>query len=157
MAGTLKRRAVLRSGLMPIFREEVKMKKLMVCVAFLSVMTFGGSAAIAGSCFSDSVVKGWIEERDRAEEYVVQVWARGGSPEQFASEVAVILSNELYMCSKCRDEGEFLKTNLHILGKGSDPKVETVPGMILERLVGREMLSPWKQFPTDKKKEAAKR
>ena len=133
------------------------MKKLMVCVAFLSVITFGGSAAIAGNCYSDSVVKGWIEERDRAEEYVVQVWARGGSPEQFASEVAVILSNELYMCSKCRDEGEFLKTNLHILGKGSDPKVETVPGMILERLVGHEMLSPWKQFPSEKRKGVAEK
>ena len=156
-ARILSRRAILRNGLMPTFRKEVRMKKLMVCVAFLSAITFGGSAAIAGSCYSDSVVKGWIEERDRAEEYVVQIWARGGSPEQFASEVAVILSNELYMCSKCRDEGEFLKTNLHILGKGSDPKVETVPGVILERLVGYEMLSPRKQFPSYKKKEAAKR
>jgi len=130
------------------------MKKLMVCVVVLLVVTFGGSAAIAGSCYSDTVVKGWIEERDMAEEYVVQVWAKGGSPEQFASEVAVILSNELYMCSKCRDEGEFLKTNLHILGKGSEPKVETVPGMILERLVGYEMLSPRIQFPSNKRKEA---
>lgn len=129
------------------------MKKLMVCVVVLWVVTFGGSVAIAGSCYSDKVVKGWIEERNRAEEYVVQVWARGASPEQFESQVAVIVSNELYMCSKCREEGEreWLKTNLHILGKSSDPKVETVPGMILERLVGYEMLSPRIQFPSNKR------
>jgi len=133
------------------------MKKLIGFGVFLVVIALSGSAAIAGSCYSDTVVKGWIEERDRAEECLVQAWARGASPEQFASRVAVILSNELYVSSKCRDEGEFLKTNLHILGKGSDPKVETVPGMILERLVGYEMLSPWKQFPSYKKKEAAKR
>lgn len=130
------------------------MKRLIGFVVFLVAITLSGSAAIAGSCYSDTVVKGWIEERDRAEEYVVQVWAKGGSPEQFASEVAVILSNELYMSSKCREEGEWLKTNLHILGKGSDPKVETVPGMILERLVGHEMLSPRIQFPSNKRKEA---
>jgi len=133
------------------------MKKLMVCVAFLSVITFGGSVAIAGSCYSDKVVKGWIEERDRAEEYVVQAWARGAAPEQVASQVAVILSNEIYMCSKCRDERNFLKSNLHILGKGSDPKVETVPGMILERLVGYEILSPRIQFPSNKRKGVAEK
>ena len=127
------------------------MKRLIGFVVFLVAIALSGSAAIAGSCYSDTVVKGWIEERDRAEEYVVQVWAKGGSPEQFASEVAVILSNELYMCSKCREEGEWLKANLHILGKGPDPKLETVPGIILERLVGYEILSPWIQFSSNKR------
>ena len=133
------------------FREEIGMKKLMVCAVVLWVVTFGGSAAIAGSCYSDKVVKGWNEERDRAEEYVVQAWTRGASPEQLASRVAVILSNELYMLSKCRDERNFLKSNLHILGKGPDPKLETVPGIILERLVGYEILSPRIQFPSNKR------
>ena len=129
------------------------MKKLMVCVLFLSGMALNLSTALAGDCYSDMVVRRWIEERDRAEERVVQVWAKGASPEEFASEVAVILSNEFYVCSKCRDENDFL----HILNKGSDPKVETVPATILERLVGQEILSPWRQFPSDRRKGVAKR
>ena len=131
------------------------MKKSMICVVFLWVMAFGGSAAIAGSCHSDRIVKGWIEERDRAEEHVVQAWARGASPEEYTSELAEIISSELYMGSKCREEGGWLKTNLHILGKASNPKVEMVPGMIVERLLGYEILSPWKQFPSNKKEEAS--
>ena len=132
------------------------MKRLMVCITVLAVMGFCGSA-VAGNCSSDRVVKGWVEERDRTEERVVQVWARGASPDQFASEVAVILSNELYICSKCRSQKGFLKVNMHILGKGSDPKVENVPGIILERLVGNDILSPWKQFPSHKRRGVASR
>ena len=131
------------------------MKKSMLCVVFLWVMAFGGSAAIAGSCHSDRIVKGWIEERDRAEEHVVQAWARGASPEEYTSELAIIISSELYMGSKCIKEGGWLKTNLHILGKASNPKVGIVPGMIVERLLGYEILSPWKQFPSNKKEEAS--
>jgi len=132
------------------------MKRLIVCMSVLVVMGISGSA-VAGNCYSDRVVKGWLEERDRAEESVVQVWARGASPDQFASEVAVILSNELYICSKCRNEKDFLKVNMHILGRGSDPKVENVPGIILERLIGDDILSPWKQFPSDRRRGMAGR
>ena len=132
------------------------MKRLMVCVLFVLCMGLNLSTALAGDCYSDMVVRRWIEERDRAEERVVQAWAKGALPEEFASEVAVILSNEFYVCSKCRDEDDFLKENLHILNKGSDPKVETVPATILERLVGQEILSPWRQFPANKRKGVAR-
>lgn len=133
------------------------MKRLIVCVFALWAVILDVSVAISEDCWSDTVVKMWLEERDTAEEHVVQIWAKGASPEEFAPEVAVILSNEFYVCSKCRDQEDFLKRNLHVLGRGSDPKVETVPGMILEHSVGREILSPWSQFPSDRRREVTKR
>ena len=128
------------------------MKKLMICVLFLSGMALSVSNATAGDCYSDMVVKRWVQERDRAEERVVQAWAKGASPADFAPDVAVIISNEFYVCSQCREQNDFLKENLDILNKGSNPKVETVPAMILEHLVGQQILSPWRQFPADKRK-----
>jgi len=133
------------------------MKRLIVCFIFLSAMVLNVSSAVAGDCYSDLVVKRWIDERDRAEQHVVQVWAKGASPEEFAPEVAVILSNELYVCSKCRGESEFLERNLHILNKGSNPRVETVPALVIEHLVGHQILSPWNQFPSSRRREVSKR
>lgn len=99
------------------------MKKLIVCVLFVSCIGLNLSIAFAGDCYLDMVVRRWIEERDSAEERVVQAWAKGASPEQFASGVAIILSNEFYICSQCRDDSKFLKQKLHILNKGSDAKL----------------------------------
>ena len=122
------------------------MKKHILVTVLLVLTGFWGTA-LAGSCYSDRVVKGWLTERDRSEERVVQLWARGASPDEFAPHVAVILANELYICSQCRDEKEFLEQNVHILGKASEPKVENVPGMILERFMGYDILSPKKLSP----------
>ena len=133
------------------------MKKLIVYVLVVSCIGLNLSVAFAGDCYSDMVVRRWVEERDRAEERVVQAWAKGASSEQFAPGVAIILSNEFYICSKCRDDREFLKQKLHILNKGTDAKVETVPAMILEQLIGEQILSPWRQFPSDRRKGVAKR
>lgn len=133
------------------------MKKLIIYVFFLLAVISNASTLMAGNCYSDTIVKRWIEERDRMEEHVVQVWAKGANPEEYASEVAVISANELYIISKCREENEFLKNNLHILGKSSEPNVETVPAMILERLVGHDILSPWKQFPLNKRREVTQK
>ena len=133
------------------------MKRLMVCVLFILCMGLNLSAALAGECYSDLVVRRWIEERDRAEERVLQAWAKGASPEQFAPGVAIILSNEFYICSKCRNDSEFLKQKLHILNKGTDAKVETVPAMILEQLIGDQILSPWRQFSSGNRKGVTER
>ena len=132
------------------------MKRLMICVLFLSGMALSVSNTIAGDCYSDMVVKRWIQERDRAAERVVQAWAKGGSPADFAPDVAVIISNEFYVCSQCRGQNDFLRENLNILNNGSNPKVETVPAMILEHLIGQQILSPWRQFPADKRKGVAR-
>ena len=133
------------------------MKRSIICFILVSAMVLNVSTAMAGDCNSDLVVKRWIEERDKAEKHIVQIWAQGASPEEFASEVAVILSNEFYVCSKCRNESDFLERNLHILNKGSNPKVETVPAMILEHLIGHQILSPWNQFPSSRRKEVGEK
>ena len=132
------------------------MNRFLICLMVFGIICAGLSVAHAGECYSDMVVKRWLDERDRAEERVIQLWAKGHPPEDFASEVAVILANEFYFCSKCRDNVEFLRDNVHILKNGVSPKVETVPSIILERLVGAKLLSPWKQFPSDKRKGVAK-
>jgi len=133
------------------------MKKFLIHIIYLVIIVTSPTMAIAGECYSDTVVKRWIDERDRAEERVLQLWAKGSSTEDFASHVAVILSNEFYICSKCRNNGEFLGQSIHVLKKGtSSLKVESVPAIILERMVGQELLSPWQQFPAKKGKGVAK-
>ena len=132
------------------------MKRAMICVFFLWVMVFSAASAMAGDCYTDTIVKRWLEERDEAAEHVVQEWIRGALLEEFASEVAVILSNELYVCSQCRDQKGFLEGNIYILKGKFHPKLETVPGIILERLVGHDLLSPWTQFPLAQKGGAKK-
>jgi hypothetical protein len=102
---------------------------------------------MAADCYSDFVVKGWLEERDRAEKRVVQAWAKGASSEELASDIAIILANELYLCSTCRNQVDFLEEHLHVLNNGDSPAVDTVPARILETFVGGEFLSPWRQFP----------
>ena len=123
------------------------MKKVSVYTVFLVIIFSGVSSAFAGSCQYDTVVKRWIEERDKTAVQIVQVWARGIDPEELASEIAVVLSNEFYICSKCRNEIDFLKQNLRILNGGSKPKVETIPAVLLEQLIGYPVFSPWTQFP----------
>lgn len=125
------------------------MKKTMVSLLVLLGVILTISQASAGSCYSDSIVMGWIAERDRAERTVIQAWAKGASPQDLAPDIALLLSNEFYICSKCRDNTQFLKNHLHILNNGSSPKVETVPAMILERLIGYPILSPHLQFAHD--------
>ena len=132
------------------------MKRIIICVFFLLVMVFSAASAVAGDCYTNTIVKRWLKERDEAAEHVVQVWASGASPEEFASWVAIILSNELYVCSLCRDQNRFLEGNIYILKGKSHPKLETVPGIILEHVVGRDLLSPRTQFPLDQKGGAKK-
>lgn len=132
------------------------MNKLFVCLMAVSFMFMHVGIAIAGDCHTDTIVNRWMDERDRAEEQVVQLWSKGLLPEIFAEKVAVILANEFYICSKCRDEFEFLKDNVHVLKNGISPRVETVPTIILERMVGDRILSPWQQFPSEKRKGVSK-
>ena len=127
------------------------MNRLIVCLMLFGILGAGVTIANAGDCSSDMVVKRWLDERDRAEERVIQLWAKGHPPDDFASDVAVILANEFYFCSKCRDNIEFLRDNVHILKTGHSPKVETVPSIILEHLLGTKFLSPWNQFPSNKR------
>lgn len=133
------------------------MKRLLICLFLLQAAILGPAQAVAADCYSDGIVQRWLDERDRAAERVVQIWARGAPLEDLVSEVAVMLSNEIYVCSKCREQEGFLRENLILLGRGSEPKVETVPAIILERLLGTDLLSPRKEFPFAQKGMTVKR
>ena len=113
---------------------------------------FGPSVSMAADCRHDPIVRDWIIDRDRAEQHVLSQWAKGAPAGALASDVAVIVSTELFIGSTCRNE-VFLKQNLHFLGVGDDLTVETLPCMILERILGRDILSPHKNF---EKKEGLK-
>ena len=124
------------------------MKKLVGCCVCFCMMFVGLSVAMAGNCRTDGVAKRWVEERNRAEVLVLQAWARGETADRYADQVALILSDELYLCSACRDDRVFLEENLHVLSKGAEPTVETIPGIILERFLGKDFLSPRRQYGT---------
>ena len=124
-----------------------KMTVAGVILWLAAVGTFGwGSPGLAADCRHDPIVRDWIIERDQAEQDLLSDWAKGAPTERLASHVGIIVSSELFIGSKCRTEG-FLKQNLHFLGKDSDDlRVETLPCMILERILGKDILSPHKNF-----------
>ncbi len=122
------------------------MRNLIGCVVCFIMLFAGSLNALAGDCRTDSVSRRWVDERNRAEILVMQAWARGEKPDAYAEQVALILADELYLAGMCRDDGAFLKENLHILGKASDPTVATIPGMILEQFLGKGFLSPERDY-----------
>ena len=132
------------------------MKRNIVFIVCVWIVCFFPRTVLSADCYSNLVVSGWLAERDRAEKGVVKAWAKGHPAEELASDIAVILANELYLCSTCRDQADFLKENLHLLNKDDASKVETVPAMILEVILGQDILSPWRQFPSKRKERSEK-
>ena len=126
------------------------MKRTKVNIVFrfmVGCLFLGPSASMALDCRSDSVVRDWIVERDNAEKRVLKQWATGAPAGEYADGVGIIVSSELFIGSSCRSPA-FLKQNLHFLGVGGkDLRVETVPCIILERLMGKDILSPHRNFP----------
>ena len=122
------------------------MKKLMMWTVWFCMFLVGVSVAMAGDCRTDAVARRWLDERNKAEVWILQSWARGDATDQYTSKIALILANELYLCSACRDDRTFLESNLHVLGKSTEPTVATMPGMILERFLGKGFLSPRKDY-----------
>jgi hypothetical protein len=104
------------------------------------------SPGMAADCRHDPIVRDWIIERDQSEQRLLREWAKNAPTDKLASDVGIIVSSELFIASKCRSES-FLKQNLHFLGAGSDDlRVETLPCMILERVLGKDILSPHKNL-----------
>lgn len=118
------------------------MKRFTVCMMCLGPILMFTFTAQAGNCYSDSVVRRWVEESNQAAESVLQQWAQGRPPQDFAPAVAVILANEFYIFSHCREQADFVKSHVYIVNTGNNPKVETVPAVILERALGYDILSP---------------
>lgn len=108
------------------------------------------SLAEAGNCYTDTMVNRWLAEKQRAEQATVSRWVQGAAPEEFVSAVAEIVANELYIFSQCRDQPDYVQRHVYVTSGGAAPRVETVPAVILEHLLGEALLSPWRQFPADK-------
>lgn len=97
------------------------------------------------NCYSNSIIQGWINERDTAAKIVIQQWANGGSIEDMASNVAVIFTDEIYTRGMCRDSLQFLQRHLIIPDKNCDLKMETLPSLILNYFLGFDILVPYIQ------------
>ncbi|MBC2714966.1 MAG: hypothetical protein HF978_06615 [Desulfobacteraceae bacterium] len=121
------------------------MRKIILYV----VVFFVGFTSIAAgaSCYSDRVVTRWIEERDELAVQVLQKWAKGASVDELTPAIATIISNELLTCSKCRNDVDFVKEKLILLNSTTEPRIETVPAIILKHYIGNDLLSPHRQFP----------
>ena len=71
---------------------------------------------------------------------------RIGAPEEtFLPDIALILANELYLASYCRNNVAFLEKRLHVISQESSPEIKTIPSMIFERTIGYPVLSPYGQ------------
>lgn len=123
------------------------MKSKMIYAIIVTIILAAGSIAYAENCDSNTIVRRWITERDDVSLKLLQSWCKGQNPRESASDVALMLSNELYICGKCRNDPDFLKNNLILLNTGAQPKVETIPVILLERMLGYPILSPHRDFP----------
>ena len=119
-------------------------KIIMFIIGFLVGFT---SIAAASSCHTDRIVARWIEERNELSIQVIQEWAKGASVDDLSPAIATIISNELLTCSKCRNDTDFVQKKLILLNSKTEPRVETVPAIILEHYLGNDILSPHRQFP----------
>lgn len=127
------------------------MRKYILFGFLVMLLVTSGPAALAETnCYSNSIIQGWLKERDAAARSVIQQWARGAPLEDMASDVAVIFTNEVYIRSMCRDSLEFLNKHLIIPDKEYNLKVETLPALILKYFLGFDILSPSTQFQTGK-------
>ena len=109
-----------------------------------------GPVAVNASCYSDRIVSRWLEERDELAVSVLQDWAAGTSIEDLAPDIAAMMSNEVITCSKCSNENDFITENLFILTSENEPELDKVPAIILEHFLGKDLLSPYVQFPGGK-------
>lgn len=125
------------------------MKKLKIFGFIISMLLFVVNQAWS-NCSNDPIVQKWILERNTAEKHVIQAWAKGKPEESYLSDIALIISNELYLCSFCRNNETFLHNHLHVISTESDPQIEHVPGIILERIVGYPVLSVPRQYKRSK-------
>ena len=129
------------------------MKRLFIIIICLLSFTTAAMPARAGSCESDPIVKHWLKEKEEAATNVVQKWARGLAFDLIAAEIAVLISNEINLFSQCREESEYINRSIYILNQAGNSGVEAVPAIILERIIGENLLSPRRQFPDQKEKE----
>lgn len=120
------------------------MKKLVFCLVFCGFLPV--ALAYAGDCNDNSVVQIWLAEREEASKKILRHWAQGGSLDEVAREIAVVVSNEMYILGVCRDP-DFLKENPVVCGAVSIPSLDSLPALILQHIAKKDILSPKREFP----------
>lgn len=121
------------------------MKKLVFCLVFYGLLP--ALLAYAGDCNDNSVVQIWLAGKEEASKKILRHWAQGGSLDEVAREIAVVISNEMYILGVCRDYPDFLREKLLIYGARPNPGVDSLPALILERIAKKDILSPRRDFP----------
>lgn len=117
------------------------MKIVIVLVFILSVATVSPGFC-ACECEIDPQVQRWVKENNHAAMNVVQGWVHGVPLKELVKDSAVILSNRIYILSKCKDNGRFLKQSL-LLGSGTESfGLEILPSVIIEKMTGTDFFSP---------------
>jgi len=124
------------------------MRKLSIYI--ILILMAACPVAVHASCYSDRIVSRWLEERDELAVRVLQDWAAGAAVEELSSDIAAIMANEVITCSKCSNDGAFIQENLFILTGETEPDLNKVPAIILEHFLGKNLLSPYVQFPGNK-------
>ena len=118
-------------------------KYTIIGLVIISLFVGVSTAFAKTNCYSNSIIQGWINERDTAAKIVLQQWANGVPIEDMTSNVAVIFTNEVYTRSMCRDSLQFLQSHLIIPDKDCDLQMETMPSHILNYFLGFDILVPY--------------
>jgi len=127
------------------------MKKVIVSV-MLGMILLNATAYGASSCEYNTIVQGWIAERDRDALRLTRAWLSGEHKETLAPLVGLVLEAEIKVSSICRNEVDFLERNRLLYGKLTYPlTVDTVPPHVFQRIIGDDMLSPERQYREEKK------
>jgi hypothetical protein len=122
------------------------MKKVILIATCLWVI-----AAVPGfcvcNCHTDELVQRWVKEKNTAAVTIARKWVRNAPMDDLATHGAVILSNQIYILSKCKDDEAFLKKNLFqdndTNGQGG---LELLPAQIIEKMTGQDFFSPVSLF-----------
>ena len=110
----------------------------LIVKAILLGVTMGlAMAGVAMSCENDPLVQRWVQEQDRAAVHMLQEWAAGVPMEEIVEDAAVIIGNTVYIQARCRDDVAFLRRTLLLYDLGTNPRVEVLPAMILEKKIRR--------------------
>jgi len=115
---------------------------VMLGMVFLTAPAYG-----ADSCEYNSIVQGWIVERDREALNLVRAWLSGEPKETLAPFVGLVWTSETKITALCRNETDFLDRHCMLYGNLTFPlTVDTVPPLLFERLVKDDILSPGRQY-----------
>ncbi|MEW6078716.1 MAG: hypothetical protein AB1724_12945 [Thermodesulfobacteriota bacterium] len=128
------------------------MKRITVITTWLVMMLMASFPGFCGcDCDSDPLVQRWVQEKNGAAMKMVKAWAHNAPMSELAPAGAIILSHQIYILAKCKDNESFLENNL-FLGNGASRQggLELLPALIIEKMTGQEFFSPIPLFESKK-------